>query len=194
MKDHYKILGIQRLATPEQVKKAYFEMAKKYHPDSGDESEVKKFHEVAEAYKILSDSESRKAYDLSFGAVEAEEKRVEAEPKFESTRTENRESYRDDELKEFHKNRYTKAVLRVILATFGTALIAGVVGIILGGTMVLGFIAGLLIGFSFSINQNFSVRSFFSSDKAHKLFRIATWLLFLVGFGYFVGLMVVEFS
>ncbi len=193
MEDYYKILGIKRLATPEEVKKAYFEMAKKYHPDSGDETEIKKFHEVAEAYKTLSDEDSRRVYDLSLGPIDEGVKKVESNPAHEPIRTSKRESYRDDELKEFHKNRYKKAVLRVI----GFSLLVGVVGyvatVIIGGIGLWGGAAGLLIGFSLSIHKNFKVESFFSSKKAQKAFRIITWILFLIGLGYFVWLIVSDF-
>ena len=163
-------------------------MAKKYHPDSGDETEVRKFHEVAEAYKILSDTEARKSYDISLGAVEAEAKRVEVKPTHQSVHKQKRAEYRDDELKEYHRNRYKKAVFRVVLFTLMLGLIGAIIGLILGGVLLWSFAAGLCIGFSFSINQNFKVKTFFKSDNAHKFFRMFTWLLFLGGFGYFVWL------
>lgn len=193
MENHYKTLGIERSATPEEVKKAYFEMAKKYHPDSGDESEVRKFHEVAEAYKVLSDKDSRKVYDLSLVAKEGSAKKVETGPKYQSAHVSKRESFRDDELKEFHKNRYRKAVFRVVLFSVMLGLIGAIIAIILDGLYWLGGLAGICMGFSFSISQNFKVKSFFKSDKAHKAFRLLTWLLFLVGMGYFVWLIVQDF-
>ena len=68
-KDYYKILGIERGASEEEVKKAYRKLAHKYHPDKsgGDE---KKFKEINEAYQILSDKERRNRYD-QFGTAEA---------------------------------------------------------------------------------------------------------------------------
>ncbi|OGY59822.1 MAG: hypothetical protein A3I31_01600 [Candidatus Colwellbacteria bacterium RIFCSPLOWO2_02_FULL_44_20b] len=67
MKDYYKILGVERGASTEDIKKAYRKLAHKYHPDKsgGDES---KFKEVNEAYQILSNAEKRKQYDR-FGHV-----------------------------------------------------------------------------------------------------------------------------
>lgn len=193
MKNHYEILGIKRLATSEEVKKAYFVMAKKYHPDSGDETEIKKFHEVAEAYKVLSDKDSRKAYDLTLDPLDENVNKVEVKPAFESVHTEKRASYRDDELKEFHRNRFKKAIFRVV----GFSLLVGIIGyfavVIIGGVSLLGGVAGLLIGFSLSIHKNFKVESFFDSRNAQKTFRIFTWLLFLCGLGYFVWLIVREF-
>lgn len=67
-KDYYKILGISRNASEEEVKKAYRRLAHKYHPDKagGDE---KKFKEINEAYQILSNRERRREYD-QFGTAE----------------------------------------------------------------------------------------------------------------------------
>lgn len=66
MRDYYEILGLQRDATPEQIKKAYRACAKKHHPDTnlGDPSADARFKEVAEAYETLSDTGKRGRYDL----------------------------------------------------------------------------------------------------------------------------------
>lgn len=64
-KDYYGILGVSSLATPEQIKDAYRELAKKYHPDvAGTDSDAKMFRDVMEAYGVLSVRESRANYDL----------------------------------------------------------------------------------------------------------------------------------
>jgi len=63
-KDYYKILGVERTANEEQIKKAYRKLARKYHPDVSKEKDAEeKFKEVAEAYEVLKDAEKRKAYD-----------------------------------------------------------------------------------------------------------------------------------
>jgi molecular chaperone DnaJ len=64
-KDYYKILGVDRNATPEEVKKAYRKMAMKYHPDknNGDIDSESKFKEAAEAYDVLGDSNKKGNYD-----------------------------------------------------------------------------------------------------------------------------------
>lgn len=61
-KDYYKILGVEKNANEEEIKKAYRKLAHKYHPDKagGDES---KFKEINEAYQILSDKNKRTQYD-----------------------------------------------------------------------------------------------------------------------------------
>lgn len=63
-KDYYTILGVERDATDEQIKKAYRRLARKYHPDVSKEAGAEeKFKEVAEAYQTLSDKQKRAAYD-----------------------------------------------------------------------------------------------------------------------------------
>jgi molecular chaperone DnaJ len=67
MKDYYKILGISRDASPEDIKKAYYKLAHQHHPDKGGGDE-NKFKEINEAYQILSDREKKAQYDR-FGRV-----------------------------------------------------------------------------------------------------------------------------
>ncbi|HUQ25644.1 MAG TPA: DnaJ C-terminal domain-containing protein [Burkholderiales bacterium] len=63
-KDYYKVLGVERGAGDEDIKKAYRKLARKYHPDVSKEANAKeKFQEVAEAYETLRDKEKRAAYD-----------------------------------------------------------------------------------------------------------------------------------
>ncbi|XP_046672184.1 protein tumorous imaginal discs, mitochondrial-like isoform X2 [Homalodisca vitripennis] len=68
-KDYYEILGVSRNASAKDIKKSYFQLAKKYHPDTNkDPDAVKRFQEVSEAYEVLSDEGKRKEYD-SWGAT-----------------------------------------------------------------------------------------------------------------------------
>ena len=63
-KDYYKIMGIEREATPEEIKRAYRKLARKYHPDVSKEKHAEaRFKEVGEAYEVLKDPKKRAAYD-----------------------------------------------------------------------------------------------------------------------------------
>ena len=64
-RDYYEVLGVDRSASEDQIKKAYRQQAKKYHPDlnPGDKTAEEKFKEVNEAYEVLSDSEKKAKYD-----------------------------------------------------------------------------------------------------------------------------------
>ena len=68
-KDYYKVLGLDKNATPEQIKKAYRKLARQHHPDvnPNDKSAEQKFKEINEANEVLSDPDKRKKYD-QFGA------------------------------------------------------------------------------------------------------------------------------
>jgi len=68
-KDYYSIMGVSKKATPEEIKKAFRKLARKYHPDvnPGDEAAAEKFKELSEAHEVLSDPEKRQKYD-QFGS------------------------------------------------------------------------------------------------------------------------------
>src|SRR5205085_1435584 len=63
--DFYQILGVKRDAKPEEIKKAYRRLARKYHPDvnPGDKSAEERFKFITEAHEVLSDPKKRKVYD-----------------------------------------------------------------------------------------------------------------------------------
>jgi len=64
-KDYYSILGVDRKAGQDEIKKAFRKLARKHHPDvnQGNKSSAEKFKEISEAYEVLSDPEKRRKYD-----------------------------------------------------------------------------------------------------------------------------------
>jgi len=68
--DYYKLLGVSKNASEDEIKKAYRKLAMKYHPDHArdDKSAEEKFKKISEAYAVLSDKEKRKQYD-EFGST-----------------------------------------------------------------------------------------------------------------------------
>src|SRR5579872_3961651 len=66
-KDYYQVLGVDKKASKEEIKKAFHKLAHKFHPDKK-EGNAEKFKELSEAYSILSDDKKRAEYD-SYGRV-----------------------------------------------------------------------------------------------------------------------------
>ena len=86
MKDYYKILNIDRYATEGQIKKAYRDLALKYHPDKpGAFNSHQIYTEINEAYKVLSRKEHRKNYNFIYDYEHIDKKRQRADTIFTET-------------------------------------------------------------------------------------------------------------
>src|SRR6478736_1087243 len=74
--DFYKILGVKRDAKPEEIRKAYKRLARKYHPDvnPGDKGAEERFKKISEANEVLSDTKKRQMYDRQGYYSDAEAK------------------------------------------------------------------------------------------------------------------------
>ena len=64
MQDYYEILGVERTATTEEIRRAYRKRARQFHPDSAGSEFEEKFKEISVAYEVLSDPKKRERYDL----------------------------------------------------------------------------------------------------------------------------------
>src|SRR5438105_12625440 len=64
-KNYYKVLGVSKNASADEIKRTFRKLARKYHPDvnPGDKKAEEKFKEINEAYEVLSDADKRKKYD-----------------------------------------------------------------------------------------------------------------------------------
>ena len=75
-KNHYKTLGVPHDADEKKIRSAYRNLAKKFHPDTGEGSSAEEFHAVQGAYEVLSDPERRRQYDLRRAIRRIEETRI----------------------------------------------------------------------------------------------------------------------
>lgn len=62
-RDYYEVLGVNKTASQDEIKKAYRQLAHKYHPDNKETGDAEKFKEASEAYSVLSDESKRRTYD-----------------------------------------------------------------------------------------------------------------------------------
>src|ERR1700728_2189480 len=71
--DYYKTLGVDKKATPEEIKKAYRKLARQYHPDRNpdDKQAEARFKEISQAHDVLGDPDKRKQYDTGTGPFAA---------------------------------------------------------------------------------------------------------------------------
>lgn len=73
--EYYKIFGLSKTATKEEIKRRYRELAKKYHPDINHSPDATaKMQEIQEAYYILSDDEARRRYDIQYDQIYGDKK------------------------------------------------------------------------------------------------------------------------
>jgi hypothetical protein len=98
------------------------------------------------------------------------------------------EEFRTKEMNRFRKKIFWLGVVRVVGFSLFGALIGYLISFVLEGIWFISAIAGFLAAFIWSINSNFDVNSFVSTAKRKTVLKIAGWIIFLAGVGYFVGL------
>lgn len=192
MKNLYQILAIQPGADPDEIKRAYYALAKIYHPDSQEQADVQKFYEVTEAYQILSDAARRRAYDATLKTGRLEKGWMESDESVEVTygrpnHEENLE-FRMHELNRFRRRVFWRAVGKVILSFFVGGGAGNVLVLILGGSATIGPLAGALFGFVWSVNAYFDLESFIPNHRHFVLVQWAGRTVEVLSLLYFVGL------
>lgn len=192
MKDLYEILNLERRASSEDVKRAYYALAKMYHPDSKEQADVKKFYEVTEAYQILSDEARRKAYDETLKTGRLEKSWMESDESVEVQygRLSHEESleYRMHELNRYRRRVFWNAAGKVFLGSIVGGFLGNALALILGGSSILGFIAGAFFAFAWAFGSHFDLESFIPDPRRFKRIYWAGRTLQAFALLYFLGL------
>ena len=132
MKNYYEILGIEPGSNAEQIKAAYREKARKFHPDTSKCDRVSEFHQIQEAYEILCDRTKRNCYDAQFHEFLVQEKEknnarmTRVSPKFAGTDWNFIQndffSFADREVEENANPKYLEIILSPQEALHGTVV------------------------------------------------------------------------
>lgn len=192
MKDLYDILGVDHKASNADIKKAYFALAKKYHPDSGNEEEVKKFYEIAEAYKILSDLEERKAYDFTVKTGKLDEALVDdvIHPKSAPGPAAEKDPFREKQAQEFRRYILMKAMMHTLVASFTIGLMGGLYSLVFSGSFWPGLLIAFFLGFSVFVYRHFDIPSFLDKKQQKKAKRLQR-IIMVLSLLYFFTILVV---
>lgn len=203
MKNLYEILGLKPGAQEDEIKRAYYLMAKNYHPDSGDKADVKKFYEVTEAYQILSDPGKKRTYDLTLktgsprwrsgaaGKIEKEwlgPREAETVTSYGRSTHEQDPAFRQREVTHYRRQMFIRAILQVILITLACAMLGVLLSILLEGSSILGAIAGFAFGFVWAVNHHFDVSSFMPNHTHLKLIQWGSRVIEALSLLYFAVL------
>jgi len=194
MKTHYHTLGVSPDSETSEIKKAYFELAKKYHPDSNNSAEVKKFQQITEAYKTLTNADLKKLYDetLKTGLDILEKAEAHMAPEKASElnfQPQKRDKQRELEFEAYQKNRYWQAVFRVLLLVILATSFGFFLTLLVGGIIFVNGAVGAVVGLSFSLQKNFDIKTFFDAPKKSTRFKMLLSVLIVGGILYFLSLL-----
>lgn len=199
----YDILGLVNSATAEEIKSAFRQAAKKYHPDiNHGEGAAKKFKEVHRAYAILSSPTERKIYDESLISSKIP-KDIFTEPKATTqtqttyTQPTEEEKRRQEEIKKYRKSLIIQAIIKIALYALGGAL-GGYALISIGKILeeqgwpislfswaqFAGVLSGLIIGFIWSVDRYFKIETFITKPNVRKMFKHFRTAAFALAFTY----------
>lgn len=201
----YETLGLKQSATEADIKNAYRDLAKKYHPDVNHSlGAAKKFKEGHKAYAILSDATERKLYDDSLLSDKIP-KDIFTQPKtdqaaqaaYTSPERAEEEKRKQAEIRKYRKRLIVQAVIKIILNSLagmfaGYVLITSLQMLEHRSTQINWFsifqfgggISGLILLFIWSIDRYFKVETFIPKSKHRMLFRHFRTATFALAFTY----------
>lgn len=185
LKNPYHILGLDSSATKEEIKKAYRQLAQRYHPDNGKRAEAKRFAQVAEAYRLLKGGEVERS-NLTVSALEKNEK-ADAFAPHQNLYRERIDPQRKKQQEAFYRARMRQAVAK----TSVFALLGGGVFWSAGQASqfypLLGLLLGLLLGGLFGAQRFFDLPTFLP-PKLLRWSRGGPWVGLGLGALYIVGM------
>lgn len=163
--NYYKILGVSRNATKEEIKKAYRKLALQWHPDKNKSPDAHhKFIEINEAYLILSDDEARTKYDREYDYYfDTQERATESKTEFqEKGQKTKEEAYKDEDLNNWSRtarkqgekyasmsfeefSKMVKEIIKEVGIQGVTAFIYAIAGVV-GASAIFSFFSGIYYG------------------------------------------------
>ncbi len=194
MQDHYQTLGVGRNAAKAEVRKAYLALAKKHHPDRKGTGNHERFQKIAEAYKILFDTDKRKKYDLTLparpagGPVEssAQKETIVVTPsRYYREKAEREGGLRQSQREAFRWQWMMTALLKALVGMAVFAVLGGYLASRLKTSVVAGAIAGAVFGLALLIDRYVNMASFLTTEKSRLFFKDIRLLLLAAGSGYF---------
>lgn len=177
MHDPHKILGVSSSATKEEIKKAYRQLAQRYHPDNGKRADAKRFSELAEAYRLLIHAGSD---------AEQEEKEQSSRPHVNLYR-ERIHPQRKKQQQAFYRKRLWQAILKTSAATLMGGGIFWAAGVASRFYPPLGLGIGLLVGAVLGLQRFFDLKTFLS-PRTYRYSRWVYWTVLVLCVLYVVGM------
>src|SRR5690606_37188573 len=165
MESPHQILGVKASATQEEIKKMYRQLAQRYHPDSGNQANAKRFAQVTEAYRLL------KGVEPEFQEEREETKEEKGVVLRQNLYKERIHPGRERQQEAFYRTHLYQAILKMVGMAFVGAVFLGFMGFLSGFYPFLGMALGLLIGGMSGLRRFFDLKTFLNAKK----FKWSQW-------------------